>query len=82
MVFPSIHLLSSLVYECATSCGRVCQQCVGYLCRLFLLLRLVWRLSMCLFVQHERRCRQLWLCLSRHKSQIGEISCFMMSFLR
>lgn len=46
-----------------------------------LLCWLVHKLFMCLFVQQERRGRQLLVCLSGHKFQSGEIFCLRMCIL-
>jgi hypothetical protein len=48
--------------------------------RVALLCWLVHRLYMCLFVQHDGRCRQLLFCLRGYKLHNGEMSCLRMYF--
>jgi len=74
LIFPAFMSVKHLVVGCAISVLAIAWTA--------LLCLLVRRLFMCLFVQHERRCRQLSFCLSGHKLQSGEISCLRTCFLR
>lgn len=55
----------------------------GLLANVFttLLCRLVQWLFICLFVQHDSRCRQLSLCVSGHRLHRGEMFCLRKAFL-
>ena len=71
--FPAFMSVKHLVVGCASS--------VLAIARTALLCQLMWRMFMCLFVQHERRCMQFLLCLSGHILQSVGIFCLRMCFL-
>lgn len=68
----SLVLLALSVKHCVVGWARS----VLAIAWTILFYRFVWRLLMCLFVQHDSKCRHVSYSLSGHRTHSGKIYCF------